>query len=247
MKAIEKPQLIINLTLVLLLTALALILLVSGCTGERIEGNRDLLTQERSPASFQRLIVQGDIIVRIIPDSVTRASVRAESNVLPYLRTESDGTTLLVEFTPGISLRTHYPVEVFLFTPSIKSINQSGSGTIECMGFSEPSVNLQLSGSGSISGNFITDHIETRLSGSGIVALSGSAAESDLSISGSGRINAAEMYQTHCQTNISGSGEIVTAVSETLNATISGSGNVWYLGNPAISSRISGSGRVLPY
>jgi hypothetical protein len=55
MKAIEKPQAIINITLLILLAIIALIVMMTGCTSERIEVNRDLVTVERSSQPFSQI------------------------------------------------------------------------------------------------------------------------------------------------------------------------------------------------
>ena len=55
MKAIEKPQAIINITLLILLAIIALIVMMTGCNSELIDGNHDLVTVERSSQPFSQL------------------------------------------------------------------------------------------------------------------------------------------------------------------------------------------------
>lgn len=128
MKAVEKPQVIIYTTLLILLALIVLVLSMSGCINERIEGNHDLITQERDAQPFSEVISSGSFSIKIIPSSETRIEVKGESNILPYLSTISNGTTLTVQFNNGYSIHEHYPVEVFLYTPFLQAVRLSGSG-----------------------------------------------------------------------------------------------------------------------
>jgi len=247
MKAIEKPQAIINITLLILLAIIALIVLMTGCTSERIEGNHDLVTVERSSQPFSQVISQGSFSVKIISDSISRVEVKAESNILPYIYTMSDGTTITLGYTEGQNIHENYPVEIYLHTPVLQGINLSGSGMVESNGFISNSVNLKISGSGSINSNFNTENMDASISGSGNMVLTGFAKNTTFNVSGSGNIDAKALAQEHCFADISGSGNITTNANKSLDATISGSGNIFYLGNPVITTHISGSGNLIRY
>ena len=247
MKAIEKPQAIINITLLILLAIIALIVMMTGCTSERIEGNHDLVTVERSSQPFSQVISQGSFSVKIISDSISRVEVKAESNILPYIYTMSDGTTITLGYTEGQNIHENYPVEIYLHTPVLQGINLSGSGMVESNGFISNSVNLKISGSGSINSNFNTENMDASISGSGNMVLTGFAKNTTFNVSGSGNIDAKALAQEHCFADISGSGNITTNANKSLDATISGSGNIFYLGNPVITTHISGSGNLIRY
>jgi len=247
MKAIEKPQLIINTTLLILLALIALILTLSGCSSERIQGNRDLMTEERTAQPFSRVIAQGNITVHVIPSADTRILVKAESNILPYLYALSDGNTITVGFKNGFNIQEHFPVEVTLYTPEMESLKLSGSGDIDCIGFETTEVELQITGSGNINAGFTSTDLTATVSGSGNMNISGSSPLTHFAVSGSGNIRADELAQNECVASISGSGNIIAAVSQNLDAFITGSGNIYFLGDPEITSHITGSGKVLPY
>ena len=247
MKSIERPQLVIYTSLLILLALIALIISMSGCVSERIEGNRELATEQRSALPFSEVNSSGSFHVSIIPASETRLEVKAESNLLPYLVTQSNGTTLTLRFNEGYRIHEHYPVEIFVYTPDLQSVRLSGSGNVECGSFSPERMYVNISGSGNVAGDFDTGELDAVVSGSGNLDLAGFATNTSFTVSGSGNINAQQMQQQYCTAHISGSGSIVTFASKTLNADISGSGNVLYLGNPAVSSHISGSGIVKRY
>ena len=247
MKAIEKPQIIITTTLFILLALIALVLLMSGCVSERIEGNRDLITQDRPSQPFSEVVSSGSFSIKIIPSDETRIEVIGESNVLPYLSTYSNGNTLTIKYNNGYNIHEHYPVEIFLYTDVLNAVSLSGSGTVDCGYFESNEMYLNISGSGGITGDFETENLEAVISGSGNMNLAGYSKTGIFTISGSGNINAQNMDLEHCSANISGSGNINTYATKTLDATISGSGSIFYYGNPVIKTHISGSGNVVKY
>ena len=247
MKAIEKPQAIITTALFFLLALIALMLTMSGCVSERVVGNHDLITEDRTSETFKKVVASGSCSVYVIPSDETRVEVKGESNILPYLNTWSDGTTITIRFDDMISIKEHYPVEVYLYTPELNTIRLSGSGNVESGSFFSENVDLNISGSGGITADFDTENLDATISGSGNIYLSGFASNTDLRISGSGNIDAADLEQRNCFSGITGSGSVITQVTHSLNADITGSGSVFYLGNPQITSHISGSGKVARY
>ncbi|NVO18973.1 MAG: DUF2807 domain-containing protein [Bacteroidetes bacterium] len=247
MKTITKSEVAVTTALFLLISSLVLILLLSGCTYERIEGNNHLTNEMRNSDPFDEVISFGDFQVNILPDSVTTLEIKAESNILPYLYTISDGSTLRIGYRNGFNIHAHFPVEVIVHTPHARILRLQGSGSIKCNGFNEPDVKLYLSGSGSMNCGFSAGSLKAEIAGSGEMELSGSVTSSDFRISGSGNIQSLEMPQKSCSANISGSGDVYVAASEQLDVHISGSGNVYYSGEPQISSSISGSGKVKKY
>jgi hypothetical protein len=86
---------------------------------------------------------------------------------------------------------------------------------------------------------------DVSVSGSGKVEASGTANEIKATISGSGKILAADLEVDKCEVRISGSGDVEINVKNDLDAQISGSGSVTYKGNPSrVNSHASGSGHV---
>jgi hypothetical protein len=247
MKTITKPEAVITTSLLLLIAAIALILMISGCSFERIEGNYDLTTETRSSTSFDEIISSGSFQVLIYHDTVTGIEVKAESNILPYLYTISDGSTLRLGFKNGYNIHENYPVQVIIHSPHARILRLQGSGKMEATGFHETDVHLYLTGSGTINADYETQSLSADVSGSGDIELTGNANSTNLEISGSGNIHSLDMPQKTCNAQISGSGNIYSSVSDELDVHISGSGCVYYSGSPTITTSISGSGKVKKY
>jgi hypothetical protein len=231
------------LPFILALTAVSL----TGCFKERIEGNGNVTTENRTGSGFSRIISEGEFQVTVIYDSVAKIQVEAESNIIPYVRTSVSGNTIRIDFDNGVNIREHSTVKVTLYTLHAEYLELNGSGSIIAGHFNEDDVQLYLSGSGNIMSSFVANSINANISGSGSITADGTAQQTSLHISGSGNIHSLGLIQQKCTTTISGSGNIYVNVIENLVATISGSGSVYYTGNPALETHISGSGKVVRY
>jgi len=148
-------------------------------------------------------------------------------------------------------------------------LSNSGSGALEVRHIYSNEVSFVQSGSGVIdagtilesetvsikhssSGNVRTDIAEgldvyAILSGSGRIDLSGDVANTDYTLSASGRIDALDLMAFEVAAANSGSGQIYVWATDFLEASITGSGDIIYRGNPAVSVSITGSGRLRPY
>lgn len=230
----------------LIYTTTAVLFAATGCIEDfDIRGNGVSASEGRIAPNFNKVISSGSFDIHITHGDTYEVVVRAEENILPYIETRVSGESLIIDI-PGIhSIRNRLPMEVFITTPYIDAIKQSGSGIITTDYFETDHFDAVISGSGSITTSIDAHQIDAIISGSGVLNISGNSNEALFLISGSGKIAASDCEVTDCKATISGSGNLFVSVERFLKATISGSGNVLYHGNPDVEIHISGSGKVL--
>lgn len=242
----------------------ALFLITSSCTKSliRIKGNGSVTTETRSVSTFSRIINEGDFDVYIIQDSVSEVIIEAESNLISYIRTSVDGSTLTIDTKDN--LKQNHPIKLYVHTPNVNGVVLSGSGIIDLGNISTSILEVTLSGSGDIRGSvaaddisvdingsgsanmgIICDDLTTYISGSGDLLFNGSATTAHFNVNGSGAIKAYDLALKNCYINISGSGDMFVNVSDLLDIDISGSGSIYYIGQPSINLNITGSGSVV--
>jgi hypothetical protein len=238
--------------------------LFSGCFKalHRVEGNHNVVSEDRYLGSFDRVYNEGEFEVYIIQDSLSMVTIEAESNLIPFIRTVQKGSSVTIDTRDN--LRNHYPMRLYIHTPDITEVRLSGSGRINADSIITTAMNLSLSGSGEINFNVNADavscdisgsgsahmgvvagHLSSNISGSGSMEFWGTADRGDFKISGSGSVYAYDLSLLDCYATISGSGNMKVNVEDHLDVTISGSGNVYYMGNPSVNTHISGSGSVI--
>ena len=249
-------------TIILIITAFLLI--NTGCNKSiiPIKGNGDVDTETRSMPAFDRVDNEGAFDIYIIQDSIFEVTIEAESNLIGRIRTRMNGSTL--EIDTKDNLHPTRPMKLFIRTPNVNGVYLSGSGIIDLGVISTGSLDVSLSGSGTIRGDVDADYIslsisgsgisnldlncdrlETYVSGSGELYFNGYGNTALFNISGSGTVKAYNFELSECEAKISGSGDMFINVSDQLDAIISGSGSVYYIGYPAIYTNITGSGRLI--
>ncbi len=200
--------------------------LLVGCFGPRIKGSGHEVRQARQVAQFRRIEIRGstDVVARIGPG--TAITVSGDDNIVPHVRTEVHGDTLIIDMEDG-SYSTSAPLRVTVSTPALDGISISGSASAQASGVT-------------------AERFAASISGSGSMEVAGTAGRLEASVSGSGEMHLFGLAVRRAVVNVSGSGDIQLSAAEALSVEVSGSGDVRYRGNPAREVRISGSGSVEP-
>ena len=220
--------------------------LISPTGFNEIVGSGQLATQDRAVAGFLGVDLSlGSLYITQGPRVELR--IVAEDNLIPHLRTEVFGGSLVISVEPHVSLRPTRPIEIHLMAPTLEHVSILGSGNVAWPGATVDRLALGISGSGSIDlSDLVADWLDATISGSGHVRVSGRVIDQRISISGSGSYGADDLSSATAAVQISGSGSATVWVGESLIADISGSGSVFYYGNPVVAGTISGSGRIIP-
>lgn len=220
--------------------------LLASCDegGPCLKGEGSVETRTLEVDSFEEVHVSGNPRVFIKKGEQQRVEVKGQANVLDELETEVNGGAWDVTFRR--CLRDHEPVEVYITVPELTSASVGGSGYLELQDvFESEDFDASVSGSGDMKLQLDTDHLTSRISGSGTITAAGEANRHDLSISGSGNNNSFELRSEEAEVDISGSGQAEVNVRRTLEVDISGSGRVHHKGNPRVNADVSGSGKVI--
>jgi hypothetical protein len=230
------------------LIAAATVVLFSGCryvTGQRIRGNGNVSTEERTPGSFNSVASHGSFNVYVSSGNQS-VKIEAEDNLLPYIETYVDGSVLQVDTKENYWLRPSRPVKIYVSSPNFQSIHSYGSGDI--IGLSKitdsSKLDLEVNGSANIKMDVNAPNISVEINGSGDINLSGAARTFDGEIHGSGNVKAMNLQSEDATVKIYGSGDADIFASVKLDVHVAGSGDVNYKGNAQVSSSIAGSGRV---
>ena len=205
----------------------ATILLALGLTAcNVVPGSGKAASETRQVSGFTRVDLAGVGELVVAQGDAESLTVEADDNVLSSLTSEVANGTLSLGRKQGFSLRSQTPIRYRVTLPTLDGLILSGSGTITATDLS-------------------VEALDTDISGSGVVVVTGTASSQNVSVSGSGKHEASQLATERAVADVSGSGEILLTVSTELKATISGSGTVTYSGDPQVTESISGSGRLI--
>lgn len=232
-------------TLRILLPALLLALFVLPSFRLRLTDTRET----RQVDAFTALTLAGSPSVILRQGSPQKVEVEGDVEDLRHLETTVTNGRLRIgtKQNSGMSsYRNRGSIKVYVTMPTIKALTVSGSGTIKAAeAVKTGDLALTVSGSGGIElANVTADKLNSALSGSGNIDVSGVAPTQDVSVSGSGNVKASKLRSEACHVAISGSGNCRLMATKSLDASIIGSGDVYVMGSPKISSSVIGSGRI---
>ncbi len=236
----------------LTITLALLTVAISTAQWKRVKGNGNTVTVERSVGEYDRVALAGWFDVELVNGKEGELTLKGESNLLDYIKTEVKDGKLTIKQKKGINLKPSNWNEGILITvpvESVSGVSLSGSGDIVGKTvLKSDNFKTSISGSGDISLEVEAKSLDASMSGSGDLRLSGRATDFEVSVSGSGDIRAYDLEADFVEAQVSGSADIKVTAKEMLKARVSGSGDISYKGNPKkIDTKSSGSGDISSY
>ena len=207
------------------LSICVLLLTLTACTKDTIEGSGTPISEIRNVADFTKVSSEGVFEVTITQGNSQSVGITADDNIIQRVKTEVVDNELRLYLDDhnyrDISLKANIVAE------RINGIKNTGIGNLVISNVDE-------------GGNFNVSN-----SGSGSISITGNAKSLTLENEGDGKFNGFQFIVSNCSAKIIGSGDCEVHPISTLNVDIEGSGDVYYKGSPAIEANISGSGKVI--
>lgn len=227
----------------------ACLLLASSCIFlgyKRIKGNGVIVTQNRDIRYAGRISLQGSYDAEIEQGPETSVKVTADENILPYIITESHDGKLVIRSRDRISFSTDHDIKVYITTPRLEQISLAGSGNITGKNkfTGGDKLTLKIAGSGNMKMEVNTPSIDADISGSGSITLNGETRDQVIRISGVGDYNSDGLKSESARVKIAGVGNVKVFADASLDVSIAGGGSVFYKGNPSVKQHVAGSGEV---
>ncbi|UII80181.1 head GIN domain-containing protein [Flagellimonas sp. CMM7] len=229
--------------------ALSMVAVTNAQWGKRVKGNGNVVTVERSVGDYDAVALAGWFDVELVDGDEGEITLKGESNLLEYIKTEVKNGKLIVKAEKGVNLRpSNWNSGIYITVPveTINSVTLSGSGDIVSKTtLKSDDFATRISGSGDITLDIEAENVEATLSGSGDINLEGRTTNLDIQVSGSGDIKAYGLEAEFATVQVSGSADVKVTVNQSIDARVSGSGDISYRGNPKkIKSKSSGAGDI---
>jgi hypothetical protein len=219
---------------ILLLVAIAVLVGIGiGVAVDRRHGSSSTATlngsgvaasQTRTVAPFHALALSGIGAVSIRVGRPQSVAVRADDNLLSRIRTNVSGGTLQVDERG--SIRPKQTIRLAIDVPTLDGLALSGTGSLAATGLRAETLNVEVSGTGS-------------------VTASGRATTLSVDVSGAGQALLGQLASRDATVRVTGVGAVQLDVSHSLDASIEGAGSVVYSGHPAqVTKSVSGAGSI---
>lgn len=203
------------------------------------------ITEERSVQDVQRVSLNavGELVIQ--QGESEGLTIEADSNIMPYLETKMNGSTLEIGIKPHVSMSMIPKIRYTLRVKSLEQISVAGAGNITSEALHVDKLSLDVSGAGNVRiSDLQATSLKAKSSGTGNFEIKGKVTSQDVTVTGAGNFSAGDLECQTANLTITGAGNMKVWVTQTLDVNISGFGTVNYYGKPNVSQKISGAGSV---
>jgi hypothetical protein len=215
---------------------------------KKITGNKEVTNLSGSVANYDQISVTGMMEVQLVAGNEGKIDIEAESNLMEFILTEVISGHLKISIQKGVNIEpsNNYPIKIVVPFETLGALTLTGSGHIKNSDvIKSRDFKINVTGSGNMNLNLITENLECTITGSGDLKLKGTSQEFKCKVTGSGDIFAYDLKAANVDAAVMGSGDVEVSVENEIDATISGSGDIKYRGNPDKQNfKTSGSGTV---
>ncbi len=212
---------------------------------EKVRGNGDVTTESRDVRSFDGITVCCNLKVEVRQGSQS-VKVEAESNILPYIKTNVIGGRLEVGFKDKVNIKSNEPIVVYVSVPQLEYIGASSSGKIVSRdAFTGEELEVDVSSAAYVEFDFSGDMVRLDASSGGKIELSGKGSRIKAGASSGGKVRAGKFIASRGRANASSGGGVTVHVTGELDANASSGGGVRYEGSPeSVDANKSSGGSV---
>ncbi|VAW27964.1 hypothetical protein MNBD_BACTEROID07-725 [hydrothermal vent metagenome] len=224
------------------LLSFAFILLFAGSLYAQMRGNGIVEEQTRALKGFSAISSTGSVDVFVKQGDAYSVVVRADGNLLNYVKTEVRNNTLFISVTRNIwRAKT---LEVHITMKTLQKVVMSGSGDFYSNApFSAQNLQFVLSGSGDVKAALAAKNVQIKVRGSGDIEVNGIRGNLGIDVKGSGDVEASGLQLETCFLNMLGSGDVkLKGRADRLTARALGSGDLEAGGLSAVSVSVSNTG-----
>ena len=213
--------------------------LVTGCTGVKLIGSGNLVTETFDYSDFTGIKAENGMHVELISSDSYKIEVVADDNVIDYIEVNKSGDTLKIKPKSNTHFR-NATLTAKVNMPDLYKLELSGGSHASISGFnSSHDLSVRLSGGSHLSepmipGDIAAGNADFNLSGGSHVALSGSAENLDVRCSGGSHIILKDFSVNDANINLSDGSHATVNVGGTLNADLNDGSRVTCIGEPTM-------------
>jgi hypothetical protein len=212
----------------------------------QVRGNGNVEEQTRTLPSFDAIVSVSSVDVVVKQGTPAPVVVRADGNLIPYIKTEVKNHTLYVSVTKNVWISRK--MEVSITMQSLHKVSLTGSGDFLChIPFKTTGLQFVVAGSGDVEAALDAQDVDVKVSGSGDVEVKGIRGSFTAEVVGSGDVEASGLQLEKCAVKLSGSGDVeLKGRTDYLSVLSVGSGDVDASGLTAVHGVVKsvGSGDV---
>jgi hypothetical protein len=232
-----------------LFSTILFLMLIASCLNpfhKTVRGDGNITTSSRNISSAQRIRCSGSYDVQLTQGSPLSLKIEADQNLQSYIVTDINGDELHIHTQDDVNIDPTQKIKIFITTDKLERFQLNGSGNVTTTNkfTGGDHLDLGIAGSGNMHFDVNTPQVNSSISGTGDIYISGETKDSKINIAGSGNYHADDLKAENARVDIAGTGDAHLFAESSLDIHIAGVGNVYYKGNPSITQNIAGTGKI---
>jgi carbon monoxide dehydrogenase subunit G len=208
-----------------------------------IDGNKNVIKEERVIPSFNKIDISGEFEVLITQNNTEKLELEVDDNLVELIESKVENNTLYISSKESIG--SAKSLKLYISIKNIDAIDISGAIELKNKGtITVDHLTIDASGAADIKLDIETESLTIDVSGASETTLAGKTNNFDIELSGASELDAKKLKSQNISIDISGAGSAVVFAKKTLNVSVSGAGSIQYKGNPKITKDISGAGSI---
>lgn len=226
---------ILRLTLIIALITL----LTQGVYAQNsITGNGQIVKQQRTIGSFNKLTVRVGMRVHIAAGNASVAELEGESNILEHVVTEVRNGELTVMLAKNKNFNQTKGVTVTIHVAKLNELLVSTGCSVEStLPIEGNKLAVTVETGSRLTAPISTKSLTLTVKDGSQATLQGTATEADIHMSGAGKLSADKLTIARANVRVDGASRADIHVTETLSASADGVSIVNYTGNPSVTSQ----------
>ncbi|WP_420147189.1 head GIN domain-containing protein [Spirosoma sp.] len=201
-------------------------------------GNGQVIKQQRTIGSFNKLAVRVGMRVRIVAGDATKADLEGESNVLEHVITNVKNGELTVMLSEKQTFKQTKTVTVTIHVANLNRILVSTGCSVESdIPIQSESLATTVETGSRLITAITTKKLDLTVKEGSQANLKGTATVADIHLSGAGKLQAEKLTITQATIQLDGASRADIHVTETLSASADGVSTINYTGNPTVKSQ----------
>lgn len=229
----------------LIIAASLCLLLLCGSWGQKknIKGSGNVQSEERNITSFNEIEVSRGIRVFLAQGDYKALVVKADDNLLPYLKTVREGNTLKIRLSEDIEVKNYTEMSVYVTAPQMEELEATTAASIEGVTpWKADKIELKATTSANIRLDLTAISIEADLSTAANITLKGSTDRLKADLTTSAVLKADGLTARFADLKASTGSSIDVQVKEQIEYHLSTGASLSFEGDPSITNSTTSTG-----
>lgn len=213
---------------------------------ERVKGNGEVTTEARDVRSFDGLEICCSLQVEVSQGSSQSVRVEAESNLLPYIKTEVMGGHLKIGFDGKVDIKSNEKIMVYVTVPVLDYVEASSASKVVSMrSFTGDELEINASSAAYVDFDFSGERVRLNASSGSKIELDGKGSRIKAGANSGAKIRAGDFVASRADARANSGAKVTVNAADELDADASSGGGVRYLGSPrSVDANKSSGGSV---